>query len=711
MRKRGAVLLLLVLAALALLTGRPAREQVWEDLPYTLLHFDGGLERDLSQGGAYGVMNSGPGLTLPAGTYRVKWRVESDGDNALRLSGKYGLNADRTEIPLPAGQEGGEAQFELREAVTDLTLGFSFEDGTRLAVRDLRLYSPRWRDSAFLLAFVLLGAAWLICAWPRWDGDTRTEVILLSLAAMIACAPAFKDTIGLGHDTAFHLVRLQNLADGLRSGQFPVRVGGFSYNGFGAATSVFYPDFFLVIPALLMVLGCSLAFAVNIWIVLVTCFSGWAMRRAAGRMFGERWTAAAAAVLYMLSIYRLSDVYTRFALGEMTAMAFLPLFLLGLWEAFLGDARRWRTLALSAAAVCLCHVLSTALCALLALAALCLGCRRLFDHGRLCALLKAALCAALLCAFWLVPLAVFSRQGLGAAELMKDPARFALHPAQLFLLGEGELAVDPLDPALATFSAELGLPMLLGAALALIACARDSGRESHLALLLTAAGAACAFASTTLFPWGYVRLLTRGLSDYLQFPWRLLMFSAALFALAGGWGAARFAAGHGEKMTAAALALAALCALPTLSRETRNNQFIPFGEIVGPDLAYTEYTLPGTRPKETRGAETETFGDVSLAGLVKRGTRITAEVQSTGGGEIALPLYGFDGYRARLNEQELAAFCGEDRRLHVTIPAGSAGSLRVWYQGVAAFRWTDALSLAALAGVLATGIRRRKDRA
>ena len=49
-----------------------------------------------------------------------------------------------------------------------------------------------------------------------------------------------------------------------------------------------------------------------------------------------------------------------------TAMAFLPLFLLGLWEVLLGRKGEWRMLAFSAAAICLSHVLSTVLCAVLA---------------------------------------------------------------------------------------------------------------------------------------------------------------------------------------------------------------------------------------------------------------------------------------------------------------------------------------------------------
>ena len=714
MRRNKAELFVLALLAVcclfAFVTGAGSRRMVWEDLPYTLLDFPSGLSRSLAAGDEYGEMNDGPGLTLPAGTYRVKWRVSSDGDNVLRLSGKYGLNSDTAEIRLPAGQAEGTAEFTLREAAAGLSLVFCFEDGTEFEVRDLRLYGPPCRDGAFLFA-LLAGLFFLLfCLWRRGrlPQARRMRLCLLALAVLIASAPALKDTVCLGHDTAFHLVRILNLADGLKGG-FPVRLGGFSYNGFGAITPVFYPDFFLTLPAGLIALGCSMTFAVNLACVLISALSALAMYRCAGRIFGDEDAALSSAVLYTLSVYRVSDLFTRFAVGEALAMAFLPLFLLGLWEVLLGEKARWPLLGLSAAAICLSHVLSTALSAGLALACclLCLG--RAARERRLSSVAKAFLLALALCAFWLVPFLHFARQGLGAASLMKDPGYAALQPAQLFLLGEGELAVDPADRGLATFSLELGLPMLLGAAitLGLQGRAGEDRRQARTALAIALLGLGCALVSTRLFPWSHLRRLTGGFSDYLQFAWRFLMPSAVLLALAGGWGYARFFSGRGEQTAALLLALCALAALPTLSRETRSNSYIPFGECASPDLAYTEYTLPGTRPQETRGASLLTEGDVRVTDYEKRGSRVTARVSAAENARLILPLYGYDGYEARLDGRPLPVSCGGDRRLAVALEAGAEGTLRVRYVGLPLWHVFDLLSALTLAVCIARGCRAR----
>ena len=63
------VLLCAALIAVVFVSGVLDKQKTWADMPYLMMRFDGGMSRDTAQGGAYGVMNEGPGLTLPAGTY------------------------------------------------------------------------------------------------------------------------------------------------------------------------------------------------------------------------------------------------------------------------------------------------------------------------------------------------------------------------------------------------------------------------------------------------------------------------------------------------------------------------------------------------------------------------------------------------------------------------------------------------------------------
>ena len=713
-----ALALCLLLIAAVFLLGLGGAQKTWEDLPYTLLEFEGGRAIDLAQGGSYGEMNRGPGLTLPAGEYRLKWAIDGDGDNVIRITSGNGAAANPAEIPVTAGSGEGSCLFTLDRAAENVQIRVDFASGTRIDVRDMRLYSPMYRDGAFAFALLAAGAyaLYVLHLYGRLGPKARGRLILVGMAVLIASGPALKNTIGIGHDTTFHLVRLCNLADGLAHGQFPVRAGGYAFNGYGAITSVFYPDVFLYIPAMMMNLGASLPFAVNAFFVAVNALSAAAMYVSAKRIFREEWAAVCASILYTLSIYRISDVFTRYAFGEMTAMVFLPLFLLGLYEVVWGEKRSWPLLGASAACIFLSHMLSTVICALTAVGVCALFIVRIIREGRILPIAKACAAAGLLCAFQLVPFITYSLEGIGAQELAKDPAFYALHPAQLFLLGAGELSGDPADWRLSTFALEIGLPLIMGAGIALYAAAAREAADTQtkkkdgFAVLLVCAGVLFAVMATTLFPWSHVRVLTRGLSDYLQFPWRFLMMTAALFALAGGYGLAVYARGHGEQMAAAVLAVAALCALPTLTDEARNNHFIAFGETVSPNWQYTEYTLPGTKTAATLDPGVRADEGVELAQVERDGLAFRAQVRAADGGEIALPLFGYDGYRAELDGQALEWTAGEDNRLTVKLPAGADGELRVYFAGKALWRAAEGVSLLTAAGLAAMALlRKRKE--
>lgn len=165
-----------------------------------------------------------------------------------------------------------------------------------------------------------------------------------------------------GHDGIFHLARLENLRSALMTGQVPARVGGFSYNGFGALTSVFYPDVFLYPFALMRMLGATQVYTVHVLFICIHLASGLSMFSAARRMTGNEESAACAAVFYVLALYRLSNLYIRFALGEALAMVFLPLFFEGIWRVAWDDGNPV-TLGVSAACIFLSHMITTLLCA------------------------------------------------------------------------------------------------------------------------------------------------------------------------------------------------------------------------------------------------------------------------------------------------------------------------------------------------------------
>lgn len=76
----------LLFCVLAILSGRLQKQEAIGNVVSEQMTFPNGTDVSLSAGDAYGMVESeGPGLTLPAGTYRVHWMAENDGDALLHV--------------------------------------------------------------------------------------------------------------------------------------------------------------------------------------------------------------------------------------------------------------------------------------------------------------------------------------------------------------------------------------------------------------------------------------------------------------------------------------------------------------------------------------------------------------------------------------------------------------------------------------------------
>ena len=151
----------------------------------------------------------------------------------------------------------------------------------------------------------------------------RIEYLYILLLFFV-CIPLFAGFLD-GNDTRFHLMRIEGITEGLRMGQFPVKIQPAWYEGYGYGCSVFYGDIFLYIPALLHLAGVSLQGSYQFYVLLVQAATIAVCAYSFLRIFDNRFIAFFGTVLYTLSVYRLMNMFVRGAVGEYTAMIFLPL--------------------------------------------------------------------------------------------------------------------------------------------------------------------------------------------------------------------------------------------------------------------------------------------------------------------------------------------------------------------------------------------------
>ena len=365
-------------------------------------------------GSASGVM------ALPRGVYRVELRYACQGNmqnfanmveigerGALRSSGEHlsgGLGYTSFEIWV---RERTEVRLEISagsESLEILGLSIYQTDGdvTRILTEALAL---------FLLADagILLGRRAREGEKPGRTGqwaETFAGVLLITMAASI---PVFVGYVYPGSDVTYHLLRIDNLKDGLLSGQFPVRIDPSWLWGHGYASSVCYGETLLYIPALMRLLGFTLQesymtflFLLNLGTCLVSffCFRG---------IFRSRRLGLLCSAVYTLSIYRLYKMYSWSALGEAQAMLWLPLILYAVYRLLAeetgeaGYGKRWIPLAVGFSGIIQCHVLTCELTVFFLAVVCVVFWKRLFRKETLLAFWKGVLGTCALSAWFVVP--------------------------------------------------------------------------------------------------------------------------------------------------------------------------------------------------------------------------------------------------------------------------------------------------------------------
>ena len=623
--------------------------------------------------------------------------------------------------------------------VQDLTATLTYGAGQLYLYSIALVEQPIFRATrlvGFALFFAVADALlWLLFAHTGEQGAARRRALRLPLAlvgiTVLACLPLFGNYVYFGHDLDYHMQRIAAMAAELSYGQFPVRLETTSLNGYGYANPLCYCELFLLLPALLYNAWLPLRTCYQVYVFAVTLATCLIAYFSFARLTASRRLGLLGTLLYTLSCYRLTCVYTRAAVGEYTAMAFFPLVLLGLYGIYTAEKPRladWLPMALGMAGMVQSHLLSCELTALLLVVFCLLRLRETLRPARLLAWIKAALLAVGLSAWYLFPFLQSMAQipFMVNDDLIGKPQAHGLYLVQLFspfgVSGGVSAAGTVHDMTLTP-----GLPLLLGIALAAYCLwqrrAGDTRPAAH--HLYTAAGFAALtlLFSLHLFPWdffeGWFGKAAGKLAGMFQYPWRflalgtLLLCAATLFALQL----------LPKRRAAAAAAVLACAALLTagmvetnISRQDEESYAVYMQNATINSVGVGEYLIDGTSSYETIWAQPKPGSDdLHLVNYEKQQGIAYVSVENDGEeAAISLPIFNYGNYYAADAEsgQTFAVTSGENERIVLTIPAWYRGTIKVWYQPPQLWRAFELLSAAtALATAGYALLARRKRRA
>lgn len=167
--------------------------------------------------------------------------------------------------------------------------------------------------------------AWTVWHWERVKiGIKRNFWVIFGLVSIfiVSSLGVFNLFQTSGHDFPFHCARIAGLAEGLKTGNFPVKMQPGWNNGYGYPVSVYYGDVFLYVPAFLCLLSVPIVYAYKVYVLMVNLSKVLISFFAFKKISSDKLAGVTCSALYCLSVNYILNLYLRSAVGEYTASIF-----------------------------------------------------------------------------------------------------------------------------------------------------------------------------------------------------------------------------------------------------------------------------------------------------------------------------------------------------------------------------------------------------
>lgn len=329
------------------------------------------------------------------------------------------------------------------------------------------------------------------------------------------------------HDISYHTNRIVCIAEELKLGNFPVLIHSSLLDGFGYANSLFYPELFLYIPAILINIGLNFLTSYKIFTMLTTFFTIFITYISAKRIFEKKSITWTITLLYSTAFYRLTDIYTRGALGEVLALTFLPLIIAGLYEIIFGKNEKWWLICFGIFGVINSHVLSFAMTIILIICVCLLNIVRILkDKKRLLNLIIAGVLSILLTFSFVLP--YFEQESNDKYNV--DEKIYGGDFLENYCVSLRELINNQVKEG--NFYKCVGTVLLILPFL-ILACKEKDDKKTYMNQLF-GIGLVVLFMTTSLFPWIKICSVFKDITT-MQFPYRLNIILNVIFSFVGGY--------------------------------------------------------------------------------------------------------------------------------------------------------------------------------
>ncbi len=689
------------------------------------------------------------GISLYPGVYNVE--VQYDMDTDALYSGFVYVKDDNVRArglesvggPLYQGKTSADCGFSYMDHTDSLRIVMRSYDLT-YTVNSVRIVNTGklWTIWAFIVTFV---AALSIFSSIFIDRAKRglipkervISILILGAVWFITMLPMFYQNTISTADDGYHKQRIEGTMAAIKSLQLPVRLEPHWVQGYGYANGIFYCDLFLFFPAILRLLGFSLTASYN-WYISAVCFATVAVAfYSYKRIFAKERTALILSSMYALSVMKFCKLIRGGALGEGTAIIFLPLILLGLYEIFYCDKddeyatkMSFVHLGIGSAGLVLCHILSTTITIATLLLFAIINIVRLFKKRNISLLFLSGFTALILSLWFAVPFVeYYVLEDVHVKHVYARPIQytglFIPQNVSMFFSNYGDRVAYE-NGMYHCHPQGIGFLLFVGTIVSLIICIggifKKTKRASRFQIHMLILSFLYFAFSLCHFPWNAIQSLGGPIKAFvssMQFPGRFLEWGIVFSITTIGFVLTYLEENYKREIINIWIAIGIVFYMITIlhlqdtSMRDASWYYIENPEGIGAGyISGAEYKPEGTNEDICFYNMTSSSDNVEISDFQAGSLTGVMHIKNTGDSEgwAEYPLLKYRGYKAYdQSGNKFEIINGVNNVIRVLIPAGYEGDIRVKFISPIYWRISEVISLLGLAFVAVYSIKAKKN--
>ena len=228
--------------------------------------------------------------------------------------------------------------------------------------------------------------------------------IIIIAVSIIICIPLFSMNLSDYNEYRIHIGRVASIKQVITDDNIQPLISYKHMNGFGYALNVFYGPITTYIPIIISFAVVSASFAIKIFTLLTVLISGLAMYKFVKHSTKNNIISIISALIYMCAPYKLTDIYSRNAVGEYTAFIFIPILFDGFYRLLNGEDKDKKLLIIGIVGLILSHTITTIYTAIFAIVYIAINYKKFFEKEKIKKAAISILISLLLCLFYVAPL-------------------------------------------------------------------------------------------------------------------------------------------------------------------------------------------------------------------------------------------------------------------------------------------------------------------